>query len=188
MTKTGVKNVNVMKSLFSRTGLPFCFVFWICVTCLLRSIVGFSFLKQKVVHCVLRFWLVCVMIRGYTNTYCVTIISQCQWVYGQKYSKTSFFFWIFLCKNSSLTKTTDPCSFLLKMCLIVVKVSLNHWVIPEKIQTGEVKDILFGKPPGSFHFFILPLEIPDKTKLNPWILHKIVLDPLEIPSPKQRTL
>ena len=49
-------------------------------------------------------------------------------------------------------------------------------------------DILFGKPPGSFHFFILPLEIPDKTELNPWILHKIVLDPLEIPSPKQRTL
>ena len=31
--------------------------------------------------------------------------------------------------------------------------------------------------PGIFHFFTLPLEIPDKTKLNPWIFHKIVLDP-----------
>ena len=27
-------------------------------------------------------------------------------------------------------------------------------------------------------FFTLSLEIPDKTKLNPWIFHKIVLDPL----------
>ena len=29
-----------------------------------------------------------------------------------------------------------------------------------------------------FIFFTLSLEIPDKTKLNPWIFHKIVLDPL----------
>ena len=29
-----------------------------------------------------------------------------------------------------------------------------------------------------FHFYTLPLEIPDKTKLEPWIFHKIVLDPL----------
>ena len=41
--------------------------------------------------------------------------------------------------------------------------------------------------PGIFHFFTLPLEIPDKTKLNPWIFHKIVLDPLEIPRPKTKT-
>ena len=31
---------------------------------------------------------------------------------------------------------------------------------------GGVEDILFC-PPGIFHFFTLPLEIPDKTKLNP---------------------
>ena len=30
-------------------------------------------------------------------------------------------------------------------------------------------------PSGIFHFFTLPLQIPDKTKLNPWIFHKIVL-------------
>ena len=30
-----------------------------------------------------------------------------------KYLKTSSFFWIFLCRNSSLTKTTDSCSSLL---------------------------------------------------------------------------
>ena len=40
--------------------------------------------------------------------------------------------------------------------------------------------------PGIFHFFTLPLEIPDKTKLNPWMFHKIVLDPLEISRPKTK--
>ena len=35
--------------------------------------------------------------------------------------------------------------------------------------------MLFGKTPGMFHFLTLTLEIPDKTKLNPWIFHKIVL-------------
>ena len=51
----------------------------------------------------------------------------------------------------------------------------------KKIQT-EVEDILFWKPPSpwNFSFFTLPLEILDKTKLNPWIFHKIVLDPSEI--------
>ena len=37
-------------------------------------------------------------------------------------------------------------------------------------------------------FFFLPLEIPEKTKLNPWIFHKIVLDLLEIPRPETKTL
>ena len=36
------------------------------------------------------------------------------------------------------------------------------------------EDILLWKLPGTFHFFTLPLEIPDKTKLNPCIFHKIV--------------
>ena len=36
-----------------------------------------------------------------------------------------------------------------------------------------------------FIFFTLPQEIPDKTKLIH--LHKIVLDPLEIPRPKTNT-
>ena len=40
--------------------------------------------------------------------------------------------------------------------------------------------------PGIFHFFTLPLEFPDKTKLNPWIFHKIVLDPFEISRPKTK--
>ena len=43
------------------------------------------------------------------------------------------------------------------------------------------------KPPlGIFHFFTLPLEISGKTKLNPWIFHKIVLYPLEVPRLKTR--
>ena len=57
----------------------------------------------------------------------------------------------------------------------------------KKIQTWGVEDILFWKPPWNFSFFTLPLEIADKTKLNLWIFHKIVLDPLEIPRPKAKT-
>ena len=50
-----------------------------------------------------------------------------------KYPKISFF-WIFQCRNSSLTKTTDSCSFLLKKYLIVVNLSnitlsLNHSIM-----------------------------------------------------------
>ena len=45
----------------------------------------------------------------------------------------------------------------------------------------------FEKTPGIFHVFTLPLEISDKTELNSWIFHKIVLDPLEIPRPKTKT-
>ena len=67
-----------------------------------------------------------------------------------------------------------------------------QWAIPEKIQTRVLR-IYFFEPappcpsPGIFHFFTLPIEIPDKTKLNPWIFYKIVLDPLEIPRPKTKT-
>ena len=48
-----------------------------------------------------------------------------------KYPKTFSYFWIFQYRNSSLTKTTDSCSFLLKAFLIVVNLSnitlsLNH--------------------------------------------------------------
>ena len=40
--------------------------------------------------------------------------------------------------------------------------------------------------PGIFNFF-LPLEIPDKTKLHPWKIHKIVLHVFEIPRPETKT-
>ena len=59
-----------------------------------------------------------------------------------------------------------------------------HWAVPEKkIQTMGLR-IYFFENPGVFHFFTLTLEIPDKIRLNPWIFHGIVLDPLEIPIPK----
>ena len=41
--------------------------------------------------------------------------------------------------------------------------------------------------PGIFHFSTLSLEIPNKTKLNSWIFHKIVLEPLEVPRSKSKT-
>ena len=71
------------------------------------------------------------------RTYCFTLpifIARCQWVCGQKYLKTSSFFWIFLCRNSSLTKTTNSCFFLLKKYLIVVNLShvtlsFNHSIM-----------------------------------------------------------
>ena len=56
-----------------------------------------------------------------------------------------------------------------------------------RLQGKGVRIYFCENSPGIFHFFTLPLEIPDKTKLNPWIFHKIVLDPLEIPRPKTKT-
>ena len=67
----------------------------------------------------------------------------------------------------------------------------THWAIPEKTQIGGegggVDDKNSGNPPEIFHFFTLPLEILDKTELNPWIFHKILLDLLEIPRLKTKT-
>ena len=40
-----------------------------------------------------------------------------------RYPKASSLFWIFQCRSSSLTKTTDSCSFLHKKYLIVANVS-----------------------------------------------------------------
>ena len=62
-------------------------------------------------------------------------------------------------------------------------------LIPEKAQTGweELRIYFFENPPGIFNFFTLPLEIPDKTKLNPWLFHIILFHHLEIPRPKRKT-
>ena len=46
-------------------------------------------------------------------------------------------------------------------------------------------------PPGIFHFFTLSPQIPDKTKLNPWMFHKIVFAayiPWKFQGKKQRPL
>ena len=58
-------------------------------------------------------------------------LPPCQLVCCQRYPKISSFFWIFLCRKSSLTKTTGSWCFLLKKYLIVVNLShislsLNH--------------------------------------------------------------
>ena len=57
-----------------------------------------------------------------------------------------------------------------------------------KNQTGGLRTYFIETPPGIFHFFILPMEIPEKTKLTPWKFHKFLLDPLEISRPKTKTL
>ena len=58
MVKTDVKSV-FWRVPFSRPGLPF-FSFFLFV-----PFAYYMFLKQKVAHCVLSFWLVCVMLRSY---------------------------------------------------------------------------------------------------------------------------
>ena len=60
----------------------------------------------------------------------------------------------------------------------VVARSLMGYFRKKSKQRG-VEDILFWIPLDIFIFLLYPLEIPDKTKLNPWVFHKIVLHPLE---------
>ena len=61
------------------------------------------------------------------------------------------------------------------------------WAIPEKIQIGGLRIYFYENPPVIFHFLLYPVEIPDKTKLNPWIFHETVWDSLEISRPKRKT-
>ena len=61
------------------------------------------------------------------------------------------------------------------------------WLFQKNPNRGGLRIYFFEKVPGIFHVLTLPLEIPDKAKLNTRIFHKIVLDPLEIPRPKTRT-
>ena len=60
--------------------------------------------------------------------------------------------------------------------------------IPKQRKGGDgLRTNFFENPGGSFHIFTLSLEISEKAQLSPWIFHKIVLDPLEIPRPKIKT-
>ena len=52
---------------------------------------------------------------------------------------------------------------------------MSYFWKKKKQRGGAVEDILFQNPPGIFHFFTLPLEIPGKSKLHPWKLHKTLL-------------
>ena len=79
---------------------------------------------------------------------------------------------------------------------LCLNIPLNGLFQKKSKQGGGVEDILFRNPippPLPLHqgfflfFFTLPQEIPDKAKLNPWIFHKIVLNPLEIPRSKTKT-
>ena len=86
-----------------------------------------------------------------------------------KYPKTSSFFWIFQCRNSSLTKTTGSCTFLLKKYLIVVNLSnitlsLNHSIMyvccwqrnqrarNKLLPSMETFQLLIAKPTNSRNF------------------------------------
>ena len=63
-----------------------------------------------------------------------------------------------------------------------------HWAVPEKKQTGRGHTFLKTCLLEFFIFFTLPLEIRHKTKLHPWKIHKIVLDPLKFQGHKSRPL
>ena len=78
---------------------------------------------------------------------------------------------------------TTGCWFLLDYFL-----QSEHWnYCPLPNYRMYFENILFWKPPRIFHFFNLPLEIPDKTKLHPWKFYTFLLDPLELPRPKTKT-
>ena len=64
MVKTDVKNI-FWRVFFSRTVQPFFVFLWICVIYLTCYNSWVLILNQKVVHCVLSFWLVCVMLKSY---------------------------------------------------------------------------------------------------------------------------
>ena len=78
------------------------------------------------------------------------------------------------------------CSFSTVLTVMVLfsfvqtQVQLQNGLFQKKLKQGSW-GYAFFKPLGLFIFFTLPLEIPGKTKLNPWTFHTIVLDPLEIP-------
>ena len=57
----------------------------------------------------------------------------------------------------------------------------------EKKQGGLRTYFFENTPPRISNVFTLPLVIPDKTKLRPWKLHKVMLDQSEIPRPKPKT-
>ena len=63
----------------------------------------------------------------------------------------------------------------------------GNGLFQKKSKQVGLKKYFFKISLGISHFFTLFLEIPDKTKLNIWIFHKIVLDPLENPRPKTKT-
>ena len=61
------------------------------------------------------------------------------------------------------------------------------WAVPEKKnKEAGLRTYFFEKTPGFCRFFTLPLEIPDRTRLHPCKLHKIVLHPSEILRPKMK--
>ena len=69
-------------------------------------------------------------------------------------------------------------------------VQLQKGLFQKKSKRGEwggLRIYFFEKPLEFFIFFTLPLEIPDKTQLKPWIFRKIVLDLLEVRRPKTKT-
>ena len=65
----------------------------------------------------------------------------------------------------------------------------QNGLFQKKMKQGGLKVYFCENSPGIFHFFTLPLEILDKTKLNPWIFF-IVLDPLawKFHDQKQRSM
>ena len=55
----------------------------------------------------------------------------------------------------------------------------HNEMFQKKPKQRGLRKYFFENPMEFFHFFTILLEIPDKRKLNAWIIHKIALDPLE---------
>ena len=83
--------------------------------------------------------------------FCFTLTFLSEFVV--KYLKTSSFFWIFLCRNSSLTKTTDSYSFLCcccspsAFCLSFAFFLFAFW--PIETTTANLQGLTHSKPSKS---------------------------------------
>ena len=81
--------------------------------------------------------------------YCFTLPCFLSVCFAVKSSKPSSFFWIFLCKNSSSTKTTDSRYFLLKATwpshsLFLISVTLHSLSLNHSIKSSVGKETSSG--------------------------------------------
>ena len=64
----------------------------------------------------------------------------------------------------------------------------GNGLFQKKSKQAGLRIYFFENPHGIFQFLTLLLEVSDKTKLNPWIFHKLCLIPCKFQGQKQRPL
>ena len=114
-----------------------------------------------------------------SDKYNMRKITQLDWLKATKHFSVNSH-WKFL----NTRQADKQASEIIQILFILLGSYFNNGLVQKKIQMGGWGYTFLKTLLEIFNFFTLPLEIVDKTKLSPWIFHKIVLDPLEIPKPK----